>query len=275
MPKILKHFLDPDANRYVFQPAEDLVVEDQPPKEPETQAEEISAEEQHKKLLEDPEATEEEKEISFARVQAEAILRDAREEAEAWKAEQRAAFEAELEEAREAARSEGYDRGYAEGMASALEEGRQQRQDMTREQIAEVQRFLEEAAREKVRMIDACREELKDLAIAIAEKVIRVSLKNSSDIILRMVDAATDTHKKCEWAHVYVADCDMGGRAFTVPELTAALGHISNRIRVIPMANDESGTCIVELPDVILDASVSTQLDNIKEVLSGATLDKD
>ena len=273
MPKILKKFLNPDANRYVFQPAEELVVETLPP-EPEAVPEEVTAEEQHQRLLEDPEATEEEKEISFARVQAEAILRDAREESEAWKAEQRAAFEAELEQAREAARKEGYDRGYAEGMASALEEGRQQRQDMAREQIAEIRNFLEEAAREKSRMIDGCREELKDLAVAIAEKVIRVSLKNSSDIILRMVDAATDTHKKCEWAHIYVADCDMGGRAFTVPELSAALGHISNRIRVVPMANDESGTCIVELPDVILDASVSTQLDNIKEVLSGAALDK-
>ncbi|MBR1660402.1 MAG: F0F1 ATP synthase subunit delta, partial [Oscillospiraceae bacterium] len=105
--------------------------------------------------------------------------------------------------------------------------------------------------------------------------VIRIRLKNSSDILLRMVDAATDTHKRCEWVRVYVADCDLNGKAFTVPELTESLGHLSNRIRVIPMADDESGTCIVELPDVILDASVSTQMDNIKEVLAGATLDRD
>ena len=116
---------------------------------------------------------------------------------------------------------------------------------------------------------------MKDLAVAIAEKVIRVSLKNSSDILLRMVDAATDTHKRCEWAHIYVADCDLNGKVYTAPELTAALGHISNRIRVIPMADDESGTCIVELPDVILDASVSTQMEKIKEVLDGVMPDRD
>ena len=90
-----------------------------------------------------------------------------------------------------------------------------------------------------------------------------------------MVDAATDTHKRCEWARIYVADCDLGGRAFTAPELTAALGHVSRRIRIIPMVDDESGTCIVELPDVILDASVSTQLGKIREVLSGVTVDRD
>ena len=128
---------------------------------------------------------------------------------------------------------------------------------------------------EKAQLLESSREELKDLAIAIAEKVIRVSLKNSSDIILRMVDAATDTHKRCEWVRIYMADCDVEGRAYTPTELSAALGHLSSRIRVIPMADDESGTCIVEMPDVILDASVSTQLDNIREVLSGVPLDND
>ena len=134
---------------------------------------------------------------------------------------------------------------------------------------------MEGAARARDRMLDNAREELKDLAIAVAEKVIHVSLKNSSDIILRMVDAATDTHKRCEWAHIYVADCDVGGKAYTVPELTAALSHIAERVRVIPMPDEESGTCIVELPDVILDASVSTQLENIKETLDGVVLEDD
>ena len=35
------------------------------------------------------------------------------------------------------------------------------------------------------------------------------------------------------------------------------------------MADDESGTCIIEMPDEIIDASVSTQLDNIKDILHG------
>ena len=41
------------------------------------------------------------------------------------------------------------------------------------------------------------------------------------------------------------------------------------------MADDESGTCIVELPDAILDASVSTQLANIREVLDSVGTDDD
>ncbi|MBR1659481.1 MAG: hypothetical protein IJ705_04110 [Oscillospiraceae bacterium] len=147
MPNILKRFLSSDAGSYVFQPAEELMVDPPPPEEPE--AEEISAEEQHQRLLEDPEATEEEKEISFARVQAEAILRDARAEAERWEAERRAAFEAELEAEREQAHQEGFDRGYAEGMANAMQEARERQTEMARGQIEDVRQFLEEAARER------------------------------------------------------------------------------------------------------------------------------
>ena len=284
MPNVFKRFLSGgEASEYVFKPAEELKVEPWRPKKaapapektapPAPAAEEPPAPEPVPEPA--PEPTPETDPIYFARIQANAILADAQEEAQQYKEQVRVELEAELEEARKAAREEGYSRGYAEGMASAMQEGAEERQRMAQEQVKAIEGFMEGAARARDRMLDNAREELKDLAIAVAEKVIHVSLKNSSDIILRMVDAATDTHKRCEWAHIYVADCDVGGKAYTVPELTAALSHIAERVRVIPMPDEESGTCIVELPDVILDASVSTQLENIKETLDGVVLEDD
>ena len=284
MPNVFKRFLSGgEASEYVFKPAEELKVEPWRPKKaapapektapPAPAAEEPPAPEPVPEPA--PEPTPETDPIYFARIQANAILADAQEEAQQYKEQVRVELEAELEEARKAAREEGYSRGYAEGMASAMQEGAEERQRMAQEQVKAIEGFMEGAARARDRMLDNAREELKDLAIAVAEKVIHVSLKNSSDIILRMVDAATDTHKRCEWAHIYVADCDVGGKAYTVPELTAALSHIAERVRVIPMPDEESGTCIVELPDVILDASVSTQLENIKDVLDGVVLEND
>ena len=290
MPKVFKNFLKSETSKYVFQPAADLVVEPPPREEPPPPAAEALPVFPEQEVLEavpepaaaspalepeEPEGpTEAELELRYAKIQAEAIVKDARAEAEAWKEETRRQFEEELDAVREAARKEGFANGYAEGMRQAQQEGKEKLEARAKEDILEIQRFMEEAGREKARMMDDCRDEIKDMALAIAEKVIRVSLKNSSDIILRMVDAATDTHKKCEWAHIYVADCDLRGKAYTAPELTAALGHISNRVRVIPMADDESGTCIIELPDVILDASVSTQLGAIKEVIDAVGPDR-
>lgn len=287
MPKIFKSFLGGEANEYVFKPADEWKVEDEkpkaepPPQAPQSEKPDEAPGDAQAKPEEPPapeptpEPTPETDPIYFARIQANAILEDAKEEAARYKETARAEFEAELEEAKKDARDEGYSRGYAEGMAQAMQEGKEERERLAVEQIKGVETFMELAARARDQMLDDAREELKDVAIAIAEKVIHVSLKNSSDIILRMVDAATDTHKRCEWAHIYVADCDVGGKAYTVPELTAALSHIADRVRVIPMPDEESGTCIVELPDVIYDASVSTQLDNIKEVLGGVVLEND
>lgn len=272
MPNILKRFLKPETDDYIYQPADQLELQEEEPAPSEDEDENAP----------EPEETEEEpeesvsaaeQEIRFAKIQAEAIMADARKDMEAWKEETRQAFEAELETLRAAAREEGYGVGYAEGMAAAAQEGKVQREALIARQLREVQDFLEQAAREKEKLWEDAKEEMKDLALAIAEKVIRVSLKNSGDVLLRMVDAATDTHKRCEWARIYVADCDLSGKAYTAPELTAALGHIAERVRVIPMADDESGTCIVELPDVILDASVSTQLGAIREVLEDTAID--
>ena len=278
MPNVFKGILG-GASDYVFKPASELRVDEPRIKkdqqqQPAAPAPAHEAPDYGENSAPTPPA-EEEDPLAFARVQANAILADARKEAQHYKDEARAEFEAELEEAKKAARDEGFSRGYAEGMAQAMQEGREELARMSLEQVKAIEGFLEGAARARDRMLDDSREELKDLAVAIAEKVIHVSLKNSSDIILRMVDAATDTHKRCEWAHIYVADCDVGGKAYTVPELTAALSHISDRVKVVPMPDEESGTCIVEMPDVILDASVSTQLENVKEVLDGVVLEDD
>ena len=281
MPNVFKGLLSGEASNYIFRPAEALKVEKKPspgskkPTEPvpSPEPEELLPEELPQEEPEEP--TEETDPLGFARVQANAILADAREEVERYKEKARAELEEELEEVRRSAREEGYSRGYAEGMAQAMQDGREECERMAAEQIHGVESFLEQAAHARDRILDNAREELKDLAIAIAEKVIHVSLTNSSDIILRMVDAATDTHKRCEWAHIYISSSNVGGKAYTVPELTAALSHIADRVRVIPMPEEESGTCIVELPDVIYDASVSTQLENIKEVLDGVVLEND
>ena len=275
MPGILKHFLETSADSYVLPKVLDLVVEEPPPPEEETPAGDAAPEDGEAVDTAEEAAAPEEDPLAYARIQAEAVMEDARQEAEAYRQDALKKLEAELEEQRAAARDAGYAEGYARGMSAATEQAMKERAALAAEQVKEVQNFLEEAARIRDQLFDENREEMKDLALAVAEKVIKVSLQNSGDILLRMVDAATDTHKRCEWARIYVAACDVKGKAFTVPELAASLKHISDRVRVVPMDDDESGTCIVETPDVILDASVSTQLQNIRDVLDSTGYDTD
>ncbi len=209
--------------------------------------------------------------VDFARVQAEAILAAARLEAEQIKEQALKDAEAEVHELYRAAQADGYNGGFTEGMAAAMSEAQAEIARQAEAQGAEVKRFLDDATHRRDLILQDTKEDLRDLALAVAEKVIRISLKSSGDILLRMIETATEKHRRCEWVQIYIADCDTKNIALSTPELTAALGHLSNRIRIIPMADDESGTCIIEMPDEIIDASVSTQMDNIREVIQNAS----
>lgn len=281
MPRILKRATRPSTEDYILTPAEELEVGmDEPEASPPLETETAAPGEPTEDALSPPPPEPEREEpppspIDYAQVQAEAILEDARREAQRERDQAWEEFQQELDSARQDARLAGYKQGYSAGMEDAMQEGQTQLNQMAADQAKAVEAFLEGAAQARDRLLDGMKEELKDLALAIAEKVIRVSLRSSADILRRMVESAIEKKKRCEWAHIYIADCDVRGSANTVPELTAALRGISNRVRVVPMADDESGTCIVEMPDEILDASVSTQLGNIRETLENASLDEE
>ena len=117
------------------------------------------------------------------------------------------------------------------------------------------------------RQMDQSVDDLRDLALAVAEKVVCVSLKSSGDVISRMIQTAIDKRKKKEWVHIYISECDAKRLTQIPASLSAALTALSDRVRLIPMSDDESGTCIIEMPDEIVDASAATQLNNLRTIL--------
>jgi len=205
--------------------------------------------------------------VQYAQLQAELILRQAREEAEQIRNDARAAAKNEQEEIRMGARDEGYREGYAQGIAQAMEDAQRDREAMAERMEKEVQAFLEKADMAREEILRQAQDELLDLCIAVAEKVVRVSLKSSSEVIVRMIQTATERLKRQEWVHIYISGCDTKSAAQISPALTTALGALSQHVKIIPMGDEESGTCIVETPEEIIDASVSTQMTNIRDLL--------
>jgi len=264
LPNIFKHFSLSRAEPYQFPTAEELFTEDEElPAPEEEEGEPVTAEEPAEP---EPEP-EPDSPVSFAQYQADAILREARRQAEDILEQARQDGRREAEEAREAGRREGHEEGYAQGMAQAMEEGARQREEWAARQEVAVAQFLEEAGAELDRQMDESVGELRDLALAVAEKVVCISLKSSGEVISRMIQTAIDKRKRREWVHIYIAECDARQLTQVPATLTAALSALSDRVRIIPMADDESGTCIIEMPDEIVDASAGTQLNNIRSLL--------
>jgi len=286
---ILKGFLNPKAEEYIFPDADTIEMEappvpgDQPGEEPAGEEAGFDYTEPAEDGQEEPEAPpalEEETAdggepsqsgsggvVQYAQLQAELILKQAREEAETLVEQARANAKAEQEQIRAGARDEGYREGYAQGIGKAMEDAQRDKEAVAARMEKEVQAFLEKADMAREEVLLQARDELLDLCIAVAEKVVRVSLKSSSEVIVRMIQTATERLKRQEWVHIYISGCDTKGVAQISPALTTALGALSQHVKIIPMGDDEGGTCIVETPEEIIDASVSTQMTNIRDLL--------
>ena len=249
MPNIFKRFLQPNASDFVFPDVEELVEEEPADTAGEQEGEpEESAPEAEEK--DTPSA------VDFAQIQAEKILEDARRQAEQ-----------EAEQVRQQAQSEGYRQGYAEGLRQAGVEGQAELQKQREQQAEELQAFLEKATAAREELLRETRGELCELSLAIAEKVIHVSLNSSSEVVARMIQVATEKLKRREWVHIYVGGCAAKEVSAITPELMTALAGLSDHIKIIPLSDDEAGTCIIEMPDEIIDASASTQLKNIRDLI--------
>ena len=274
MPNIWKRLSNPKVELFQFPDADDIVIETaRRPSLFEEFSEEIEQEDfapaqpemnrEPKQEIHDP--------ISFAQIQAESILEDARRQAEELLEKARAEAEEEAFRIFEASRQSGSEAGYTEGlnrgMAQAMEDNERFRKQQAEELTREVKQFLDRAGEVLDRQMDENASQLRDLAIAVAEKIICISLKSSEGVIGRMIQTALEKRKRREWVHIYIAECDARSLSPMPASLSAALSAISDRVRIIPMAEDESGTCIIEMPDEIIDASAATQLNNIRSML--------
>jgi len=291
LPNIFKGFLNPKADPYVFPEAKSIEMADLPLFDEEEEGEAAGGELQEELTAPDappsdsfdvreeepeageaavsapPPAPDSGEPVRYAQLQAELILKEAREEAEAMLARARETAQQELEDIRAGARDEGYREGYAQGTARAVEDAIRDREAVAQRLEEEVRAFLEKATLAKEEMLLQTRDEMLDLCIAVAEKVVRVSLRSSSEVIVRMIQTATERLKRQEWVHIYISGCDARGAAQITPALTTALGALSQHIKLIPMGDGEDGTCIIETPEEIIDASVSTQMSNIRDLL--------
>ena len=86
--------------------------------------------------------------------------------------------------------------GYAEGRRKGEEEAFATTRQAAQDSVKAVQQFLTLASNMRDEKIDKLSGEVLDVAVAVAEKVIHVSLKSSEEIIKRMIISATEKMKR-------------------------------------------------------------------------------
>ena len=173
------------------------------------------------------------------------------------------------EEGLEAGRKAGYEEGFREGEAEGLNNYRKKTvelEDMLASCIVDVEA-------QKAKTLEKYMDDLKEVSLAIGEKIVRTSLRSNARVIERMILAATEKLKKSAWAKIYIGATQEIGRDISAdPRFLQELGNLSDTVKIIIMEGEEPGTCIVERPDEIIDVSVGTQLENIREIMNNARL---
>lgn len=175
-------------------------------------------------------------------------------------------------EALEQGRSEGYEDGYQQGCKKAREEYDIRLQQELQSMQDELEKAIEEISIQKDKCMEQYIDSLKNVVLSIGEKIIRTSLQSSGEVIKRMIIAATDKMKRTEWAKIYITKYDYDFMVKADSTMVGELTYLSDNIKLVVMEQGDPGTCIIELPNEIIDASVSTQLENIKDILNNARL---
>ncbi len=175
--------------------------------------------------------------------------------------------EKEQEQAREAGIREGYESGYREGREKAEAECRKEFEETLRSFQEDMRQALHSVETAKEHCVRNYLEELKDCAVAVGEKVIHISLRSSGEVIKQMIIAATEKLKKTAWVKIYIDKCDYDMMMKADADILDELSHLSDNIKFIVMDKEERGNCIIEMPEEIVDVSVNTQIENIKDIL--------
>ncbi len=195
---------------------------------------------------------------------AEELLKEAQEKADCLLADAR--------EQAEILRKESYEEGRRQGLKDGQEQAYTEYKAELSEEIRVLQRnaadMLQSVGYEKDCILEKYIDDLKKIALSVAEKIVHTSLQTSGDVVKRMILAATDKMKKRQWAKIYITKCNTGIALDVDAEFLESLAHLSDNIKIVTMDNEEEGTCIIELPDEIVDASVGTQFENIRDIIN-------
>jgi len=221
--------------------------------------EQINAEIERRTAILEAEITQRKKEIldnaEKARI---GILEDASADAAKTKADAK-------EEAiaiKEIAKKSGYDEGYADGKAESLKQ--------CEKYVQAAAQFLSGINAKKEAYFISHEDELLKTVLEMVKKITLNELKTDKDTIFRILKQASKTFRNDDYLKISFAEGDVDENVVTDLEfIHGVVGNIKEiDIEILPDA--EEGTVIIDNGSEIIDASVPTQLDLLKEIMNNS-----
>jgi flagellar assembly protein FliH len=177
---------------------------------------------------------------------------------------------------RQTARKEGYQAGFAEGRKAGSESGRKEAFEAASKAFAEQQASLIATCQQVIDEINAkradwwaaARQDLVELALAIARRVVRCVGQRERDAVVGNLEEAVALAGKRSEVVIQVNPADVeAARAFARDLMDRQ--ETWKHVPVVECAEISPGGCRVQWAGGAVDATLETQLDRIARELSG------
>lgn len=181
-----------------------------------------------------------------------------------------------------AEKKRGYSEGYAEGSARGKEagyeagyragqsEGIKKAESDNQKSLQELGRMIEEVEQSKTRILQEFQDDLQNLAIAIAKAILKKDLEIDDGAMRSIILNAMDAYRNQGWVRIYVSKDTADILLKADNSIVDDLKGISDNVKVIPSSGLDDGGCVLEMPDQVIDAGVSSQLKKIKSEITTA-----
>ncbi|MGY4689820.1 flagellar assembly protein FliH [Salibacterium sp. K-3] len=196
----------------------------------------------------------EQKEVEQLKKQAEQELHEARRRI----SEEEEDSKQRIEEAYTHARNKGWNEG--------LEQGKQEGRNAVEEAVAEAQQAVREAKEEYHHYLEKAEPVILDLALSVANRIIYDSLEDHDGTWMEIVKNAVKEVKDHEEVAVYVPVSRLEETKKQRRELENLLAY-SQELIIYPDQALQENDCIIETPYGKVDASLDSQLQELKEQL--------
>lgn len=198
-----------------------------------------------------------------ARREARAIIADAQEDAEMTRDQA-------LREA-EGIKTSAYKEGYAKGLRDAQLESEADRQMA----IEQCQQMLEEARRNKIKIMDSASSDMVRLALAAAKKIVASEINTNPQVISHVIREAINLLDQPGNVHIYVNPQELenavaGIEAEDITEMEKQ--ELKNEL--VADSRIAAGGCVVESDAGTVDARLDTRIAKVEQVIQEVIADE-
>ncbi len=187
-----------------------------------------------------------------------AIITEALQEAEAIRKEARTAVLVEAESARKQA--------YQEGLEQGINEAKAQQEKYLRAAAT----LISEINNNKHSIFIKQENQLIDLAYEIVEKIINQEIKSDKEIIFNIAKQAAKSFRSSDYLKISMAKSDVSQTVVCDENIIRQIAGNIKDVEIELLKEAKEGTIILDNGKEIVDASIPTQLDLLKEIMENS-----